>query len=301
VVEFSSISTAPVQLFKKLLKGVGYTLFSLIMVGITVYFVVTAYVNYQLEHPSEYQAYDSCQKVWSSRGTYIEWKDQNSIESVRTALLEGAGGVEIDLRFDTELKKFIISHDYPYNLKNGKLLSLQELLDAVGDFGYFWLDYKNLRLLSSEQTQEAIVRLKEISARGDLRERIYIEGVDPIKLPLYRQAGFHTIFDTQPPKDSLPVTAFVMNIYKAAFYFGGHTVMGMAYGSVEEPIYGPDTQKGLGNIPVFLYHVPNDDELLDRLVASKEVRAILVGRDRSAGRFEKNLCSTAQENSSSDN
>ena len=136
----------------------------------------------------------------------------------------------------------------------------------------------------------AIARLLEITARGDLRERVYVEGADPIKLPLYRKAGLNTIFDIHPPKDSLPITAFVMNIYKAAFYFGGHSLMGMAHGSVDDPVYGSDTQASLGNIPVFLYHVPNDTELLNKLIAKKEVRVTLVGRDISVGRFELDVC-----------
>ncbi|NOR51562.1 MAG: hypothetical protein GQ470_02985, partial [Gammaproteobacteria bacterium] len=145
--------------------------------------------------------------------------------------------------------------------------------------------------LGPEQTQAAIARLKLISASGNLRERIYIEGADPINLPLYRQAGFNTIFDIHPPKDNLPITSLVMNIYKVAFYFGGHTVIGMTHGSVDEPIYGPDTQKSLGNIPTFLYHVPDNSGLLERLVVNDSVRVMLVGRDLSIDRFNNGLCS----------
>ncbi|MCW8982644.1 MAG: hypothetical protein OQK13_01225, partial [Gammaproteobacteria bacterium] len=185
----------------------------------------------------------------------------------------------------------------PYIPQNGKLLTLKEMFDAVGDDGHFWLDYKNMRWLEPEQTQDAINRLLEITERGDLRERVYVEGADPINLPLYRRAGLNTIFDVHPPKDSLPLTTFVMNIYKVAFYFGGHTVMGMAHGSVDDPVYGADTQQSLGSIPLFLYHVPNEDELLKRLVANSAVRVVLVGRDISVGRFELNSCPKPTEKS----
>ncbi len=274
----------------KYFKALGYL--TLLLAGLTIvaYFSVTGYVNYQLEHRGKNHAYDLCQKTWSARGLYDSWAAQNSIESVRRALSAGAGGVEIDLRYDIDLKKFIISHDYPYNLKNGQLLSLKELFDAVGERGYYWLDYKNLRRLTPAQTDAAIARLKAISSYGDLRQRIYIEGADPISLPLYRQAGFNTIYDIHPPKDSLPITRFVMNIYKAAFYFGGHTVMAMAHGSVDAPIYGADTQASLGHIPTFLYHVPDDSALLKRLAANESVRVMLVGRDRSIDRFNGGRC-----------
>lgn len=68
--------------------------------------------------------------------------------------------------------------------------------------------------------------------------------------------------------------------------------MGMAHGSVAEPVYGPDTQSSLGNVPVFLYHVPNDEALVDTLLAKKAVRVALVGRDASVNHFEKSGCVT---------
>jgi hypothetical protein len=281
---------------KKLAKALGYLLLTLIGLTLLGYFSLTSYVNYKLEQRTEYQTYDSCQKVWSARGLYQKEVEngvmENSIESVALAFARGGSGVEIDVRYDPELKKFFVTHDYPYIPQNGKLLTLKEMFDAVGGDGngHFWLDYKNVRWLNREQTQEAVARLLEITAKGNLRERVYVEASDPINLPRYREAGLNTIFDVHPPKDALPITSFVMNIYKVAFYFGGHSVMGMAHGSVAEPNYGPDTRQSLGNIPVFLYHVPNDTELLKSLIARKQVRVTLVGRDISVGRFELDLC-----------
>ncbi len=278
------------KLLKRIFKAIGYTLLCVIGLAVVSYFSVTAYVNYQLERRTEHQAYNSCQKVWSARGVYAAWKDQNSIKSVRQALSMGAAGIEIDLHYDTVMRKFIISHDLPYNLKDGKLLSLKALLDAVGDRGYYWLDHKNMRWLSRAQSRDAIARLNEITTRGDLKSRIYVEGSDPLNLSLYRQAGFHTIFDVHPPKDSYPVTRFVIDLYKLFYYFGGHTVMGMAHGDMAEPIYGSDTQNSLGHVPLFLYHVPNNEVLIERLLAMPTVRVALVGRDASVDHFEKSGC-----------
>lgn len=289
-------------MLKNIFKALGYTLLIFFALSVVGYFSVSSYVNYKLEQRTEYQTYDSCHKVWSARGLYQKGVKngviENSIESVALAFSKGGSGVEIDVRYDPELKKFFVTHDYPYIPQNGKLLTLKEMFDAVGEDsrGHFWLDYKNMRWLEPEQSREAIARLLEITASGDLRDRVYVEGADPISLPLYRKAGLNTIFDVHPPKDSLPITSFVMNIYKVAFYFGGHSLMGMAYGSVDEPIYGADTQKSLGNIPLFLYHVPNDDELLDKLIAMKSVRVTLVGRDISVGRFDKDVCPKASGN-----
>ncbi|MBT7044157.1 MAG: hypothetical protein HN977_02095, partial [Gammaproteobacteria bacterium] len=101
-------------------------------------------------------SYNGCHKVWTARGLYGNGIDQNSIESIGAAFDIGAEGVEVDVRYDKKMQDFIVSHDYPYNKKNGKILKLSELFDALGDNHYFWLDYKKLRHLNEEQTQQAI-------------------------------------------------------------------------------------------------------------------------------------------------
>ena len=136
-------------LLKKLIKTLKYMLLTFIGLGVVSYFLVTSYVNHKLEQRSEYQTYDSCHKVWSARGLYqkgvANGAIENSIESVALAFGKGGSGVEIDVRYDPESKHFFVTHDYPYIPQNGKLLTLNEMFEAVGRDGYFWLDYKNMR------------------------------------------------------------------------------------------------------------------------------------------------------------
>ncbi|MCW8971774.1 MAG: hypothetical protein OQL05_00665 [Gammaproteobacteria bacterium] len=211
--------------------------------------------------------------------------------SVARAFALGGSGVEIDIYFMPAEGVFIVSHGHPD--KNGNNLTLKAMFESVGvsGEGYFWLDYKNLGDLTAAQTVQAIKRLSAISSEGGLRERLYIEGVNPLMLTDYRQAGFRTILDAQLPPDNWPVTHFVTSIYKAAYYFGDHTVLGMPYGTLDEPVYGPETRELLGTLPVFLYHVPDNRALLQGLVSNKAVRALLVGRDVSVARFDINICS----------
>jgi hypothetical protein len=264
--------------------------FYLIVILVITYFAVAYYVDVQLAKKYFPDAYNDCRKVWTARGIYGEGVDENSIQSIGHAFSEGAMGVEVDIFYDVEMRDYIVSHNFPYQLKNGKILPLSELFDAVGDGHYFWLDFKKLRRLTNQQANEAVQRLKEISAKNGLSERIYVEGENPTNLAHFRKAGFHTIFDTHPEPDNSFFEPFMITVYKMFYYFGDHTVMGMEYGDIDNPVFGPNTRRRLGDIPVFLYHVPVDEALLDELLSIKSVRAFIVGNNQSVNFHYKNAC-----------
>jgi len=259
------------------------------------YYLMVAYVDHQLKDRSYTGVYNDCHKIWAARGLVVEGPDitpngtQNSIESISLAFSKGARGTEVDHYYDTELKQFIVSHDRPYNLKNGSLLTLETLFNATGEKGYFWLDFKKLRNLNKEEVNAAALRLEKITEKYGLKKRIYVEGENPTNLSVFRKAGFNTILDTHPLTDNNPFTPMVINLYKALFYFGDFTVMAMNYGEIDDPIYGPRTQKSLGDIPVFIYHVADDAELLSTLSASTSVRVLLV-QNHSLNRYQVNSC-----------
>ncbi|HHJ34340.1 MAG TPA: hypothetical protein ENJ87_01100 [Gammaproteobacteria bacterium] len=236
-------------------------------------------------------SYDDCHKVWTARGLYGDGVEQNSVESIGTAFSEGAIGVEVDIFYDVEMQDFVVSHDRPYNRKNGKILLLADLFDAIGDDHYFWLDFKKIRHLTEEQVKASIERLYFISRKNNLQERVYIEGEAPINISRYRKAGFHTIFDTHPEPESTGLISTIMiNAYKIVFYFGDHSVMGMEYGELDDPVFGKETRRRLKDIPVFLYHVPVDEGLVDDLLKIKNVRAFIVGNNQSVNYYDKDSC-----------
>ena len=262
-----------------------------------------ATVNYtesKLQKRDFAEAYNSCHKIWSARGVYgNDGIEQNSLRSLQQGFGAGALGVEIDLHYDVKMKKFIISHDYPtrgesgeliYTKKEGKLLTLEEVFEKFSTKYYFWMDYKNLGKISSQETSEAIARLLEITQKNSLRERIYIEGTHPLKLAEYTDAGFKTIFDIQPLPQSSFTTKVVLELYKAFYARGGFTVLGMHYGKIDNPTYGDKMKKILGDIPVFLYHVPDDSALLEQFLENEQIRVMLVGRDINLNRFDRNRC-----------
>jgi hypothetical protein len=272
---------------------------TLLTVAVIVWNLTVAYVDKQLQEHSDDSVYASCHKVWAARGLYETHSEQNSIVSMRRAFTEGALGVEVDLYYDVKMQRFIISHDKPvkdsegnliYSKKNGELLTLENVLQTVGEGHYFWLDYKNLDKLSVRESEHAIERLLSITPESVLRKSLYIEGSNPFRLSLYTDAGFKTILGIHPLRESNLFSSIVINGYKMGYYFSHITGVALAYGSIEDPIYGEETEKRLASIPTFLFHVPDDKELLHTLVSKSSVRVLLVGRDISINRFDIDSC-----------
>jgi hypothetical protein len=269
----------------------------LFIIGITMSGLTlgVVYTDFRLKDQSYSGVYANCYKVWGARGLVPESRDithhgsQNSIESIQLAFDSGAQGTEVDVFFDTKRGEFIVSHDYPYNLKNGKILTLESLFKAIPDSKYFWLDFKKMRHLDKNQLAQSVYELQRMSKEKDLKSRIYVEGEAPFSLAAYQEAGFNTIFDTHPLVDSHPLTPTIINLYKIFFYFGDFTVMGMNFGDKDNPIYGEVTRENLGGIPVFVYHVEDDINILKMLSSLKAVRVILV-ENHSLNRYHINAC-----------
>lgn len=266
-------------------------------VSTTVAAVILAslYVDRQLAQRSYAGIVDDCHKIWGARGLVQEGPDitpngsQNSITSVALALSRGARGNEVDVYFDRDWGEFIVSHDIPYNLKKGAILTLENLFQATGKQGYIWLDFKKLRHLNNAELAQSVDELARISASGDLKRRIYVEGEAPFSLAAYRAAGFNTIFDTHPLPESTPLASAIIAVYKLVYYIGDYSVMAMNYGEIDDPIYGPRTRRQLGNIPVFIYHVDDHAETLQALSNMPAVRVILV-ENHSLDRYGVNAC-----------
>ena len=265
---------------------------SAVMSGFT---VSVAYVDAQLQSRTYPDVYKDCYKIWAARGLVLEGPDishtgnQNSIESIGRAFARGARGTEVDIHYDAEMGKFIVAHDKPYNLKNGALLTLESLFKATAGSSYYWLDFKKVRRLNDLELTQSVIELERIAQLTNLKSKIYVEGEAPFSLTAYRDVGFNTIFDTHPLPDSNPLTPPVINLYKLFYYFGDFTVMGMNYGAIDDPFYGPRTRQLLGDIPVFLYHVDDIPELLMMLSRLDTVRVILV-LDHSRDRYSVSAC-----------
>ena len=258
------------------------------------YLLTLNYVNNQLSARTVSGIYNQCHKIWATRGLVTEGdlrhtSSGNSIKTVQRAFSSGAKGSEIDVFFDPKLNQYIVSHNFPYRLKEGKLLSLQELLNEIGSEYYIWLDLKKLGHLTTNEVEAGVARLQEISKLTDNKDKLYIEGEDPFNLGIYRDAGFNTIFDSQPLVEGSWGSSFVMNVYKLAYYFGDFSVLAMNFEKRGIPIYGENAELALRNVPLFIYHVPDKVPILERLSAISNIRVVL-NTDQSANRFDLNSC-----------
>jgi hypothetical protein len=244
-----------------------------------------SWVDYNLAQRTYAGVYDEPHKVWATRGLVTNGsmgspvRVRNSIESISYAFDQGAKGTEVDVFYDSDIGTFIVSHSRHYEKPNGILLTLDKLFEAVGDDGYFWLDWKKLRHLDGDQLRAALARLNQLMGRGDLRDRVYVEGEAPLSLLVVKQAGFQTIYDCRPILDSNILAPVVVDVFKAVYYFGGFTVMGMNSGTREDLVYGSKTRRALRNIPVFLYHLPDDVVFLDEFLSFRNVRVIIIQQD----------------------
>lgn len=243
--------------------------------------------------------WDSCHKIWSPRGLYRERGEQNSVEAFRRAFSAGARGAEVDVHYDVSSDRFVVAHDHPvedeagrlvYTRAGGRLLTLEELFAAVGDEHSFWIDFKNLDRLSAAETGRAIARLLRLTEAGGLRDRCYVEGSNPLRLADYGDAGLRTILGIHPPPESRWYSSAVLDAYTVALWLSRASGVALAYGPKDDPQYGEEAARRLGRVPVFLFHVPDDRELLEDLVGRPEVRVVLVGKGVSTDRFAITAC-----------
>ena len=83
------------------------------------------------------------------------------------------------------------------------------------------------------------------------------------------------------------LNSLTSDIYKISSYSGEFIVMSTNYDRKEGPIYVGETVKLLGNIPLFIYHIPVDEALIDELVDNSRVRVLLIGNNQSVDFFDK--------------
>jgi glycerophosphoryl diester phosphodiesterase len=279
-----------------ILKVLSAVVIALVMA----YNAAVMYVDAHLDEKDHSAVYSSCHKIWAARGLYETRAQQNTVEAMERAFGLGAHGAEVDFHYDIEMDRFIISHDHPkqnsegkllYTKKEGVLFTLEAFLKAVGKDHYFWLDYKNLDKLTVEQTHKAIARLLAITDFNDIRERLYIEGSNPLRLSMYTDAGFKTILGIHPLPNNNIFASIVLNGFKIAYYFKNITALAMPFGKdINNPVYGELAATRLKGIPMFVFHVLVDDALIKKLVDQEDVRVLLVGKDLSINRYAIDAC-----------
>lgn len=211
--------------------------------------------------------------MWAHRGFFKDGLQQNSIESFVKAFDLGVLGVELDIFYDLKTDEYIVSHDYPYNLKNGHILKLEEVFTKVSKRGYFWLDFKNLAILSKHDTQKATVRLRNLLRKYNLAEKSIVESTNPINLSICSKSGLYTSFWITPYiiNEQDYFFAFWYNIYryKLIFLYGNFSAI-----SMDHFLFSKQIEKIFSDIPIHLFTV-NDKRRLTELIAKDNVKVVL--------------------------
>ena len=226
--------------------------------------------------------FPACQKVWAHRG-WAPAGGENSLQSVQGAFERGAAGVEIDILFDHELQDFVVSHDRPFTLFNGKPLRLETVLSRhTHGSGFFWLDAKDLRKLSPLAARKATQRLAALIQHYGLGERALVESGNPLYLSWLASRGVHTSYAVSPNDRRYAAPVYRLH---AAVTKLGYALAGASAISMDISRYTPVAAATFDKAAVLLSTV-NDPGTLLRLSGVPEVKVILSDHDH----FELSAC-----------
>lgn len=220
-------------------------------------------------------AFDSCSKGWAHRGLVDESAGirENTVASVQNAFERGAIGVEVDILFDAESGRFVVSHDRPYQRDGqGEFLELKALLSRAPEAGLYWLDAKDLRSLSPWVASEAVARLAELVQSLNLQDRVFVESRNALYLSWLAEKGIHTSLMISPNERKYSPAVFKANLYlaKIAYTWGPFSAFSMndyRYTSGVAAMLGQD-------VPVLVSTV-NDREAFTGFAKSPGIAVVL--------------------------
>lgn len=234
--------------------------------------VIILIINYKFENLKIKQFYLGEYKVWAHRGYHID-EQENSINSFNKAINKGAKGIELDLWYDNNIKDFVVSHDYPYKLINGKLLTFNELLNNIPNNVFIWLDFKNLSSMSRSDAEISGRHLREILINHNIKDKCIVESQNPINLSIFSNLGMFTCYGIYIIEATNYSNWFKYNKnllkLKLSFIFGNISAVSLPFKQ-----YNKNISKDLPNIPIYLYTV-NDEEEIIKYINDNSVRVIL--------------------------
>lgn len=240
-----------------------------VLLGLLLALPLSQQLRFLAPHPVFYVG---CRKVWGHRGHPQPPEiPENSIDSFRRAFDLGAAGVEMDVAYLPERREFLIHRpDREY----ARRLTLQEVFQAVGNRGYFWLDIKTIRQLTPEQAQQAAQDLALLVDAFGLRKRVIVESDHPENLALFARQGLHTSYwifnideDAYPPP-GLPRWRALWQV-RENYIRGGFSAISMDY-----RMYRPEVARALWGARIHLFTV-NDSQRLRDLVNRSQIRVVL--------------------------
>jgi glycerophosphoryl diester phosphodiesterase len=243
--------------------------FILAVTALLIVLSLVFYVNKSFTGLKVAPFYDGCNKVWGHRG-YFKDHESNSLPGIRQAFDLGAEGVELDVHYDIESNRFIVSHNYPYKLKDGRLLLLEDVFRESGKRGYFWLDFKNLRRLKRKYAKKAAKTLVSLLESYDLKSRAIVESRNARNLSIFSKAGLHTSYwISVDRRDNAILARIKVAGYKARFLYGKFSAVSLDYLN-----FTPYVQDSFSAVPVHLFTLNTKSDVMKYLL-QKNVKVIL--------------------------
>lgn len=243
--------------------------FSIVSV-IAIVLILMLYVNFKVSNENNSFNGES-NNVWAHRGLIDSRSGEpNSIESIKNAVSLNINGVELDIFYDVKLDDFVVSHDFPYNYKNGSILLLDSVFSEFNSISY-WLDFKNLEKLSPKEVLLSTNKLNFLIHKNKVnKKKLLIESVNITNLSQYTKNGYYTSWWILPQKSKYLSILRNYN-YKIKYAFGKYTSLSMPYKYYER------IKASTGDIPVNLFTV-NDSLLIQKFVKDKKVQIILTDK-----------------------
>lgn len=243
--------------------------FALAVTALLIVLSLVLYVNKSFTRLKVAPFYDGCNKVWGHRG-YFKDHERNSLPGIRQAFDLGAKGVELDVHYDVESDRFIVSHDYPYKLKDGKLLLLEDVFRESGKRGYFWLDFKNLKRMKRKDAKKAAKNLVSLLESHNLKSKAIVESKSAQNLSIISRAGLHTSYWISVDRRDNAFLARVKVLgHKARFLYGKFSAVSLNYLN-----FTPYVQESFSDIPVQIFTLNRKSDVL-KYLHRKNVKVIL--------------------------
>jgi glycerophosphoryl diester phosphodiesterase len=209
-------------------------------------------------------------KTWSHAGYTKDTNfKKNTINAFDNAIVVNhVKGLELDVIYDIKMKKFVVSHDFPYQKHNGELLLLDSVLKKYKNTIKYWLDFKNLMVLNKKETTESCENLIHLLKNKSVKQNnILIESENRENLSHYTDNSFYKSLWIVPYKSRYR-SILRDYIYKFYYITGEFSSISMPYK------YYPRVESHLNNIPINLWTI-NDPEIFEMYLKNKKVKIIL--------------------------
>jgi len=228
-------------------------------------FAIAVISIFMLADSQPYRAIFKPSQVWAHRG-YTENHAQNSIPAFREAIRLGASGVEMDVYWDDSLHTFVISHDKPYRLPYGQILTLPMVMDSLPVQELFlWLDLKNL---NKENAAVIIDSLQSLLAKHGAQKQVFVESENGWQLRKLDKVGIRTLYWVQYAR-SFPKKYIKLTYIKAMLLCSDFDGISTAY-----YLYDTSFQLNFSNYPIFVWYI-NDAEKIRDLIYNQPVNVVL--------------------------